>query len=110
MLQKAFANMLPEGGRILDLGCGRGRDSLAFLKAGSAVDAVDGSAEMIKATSELTGLRVEHGHSPISSPRADTTESGPAAVCFTCLLQNCPPSSPNTPPRSSRLNAWCTRS
>ena len=33
-LQKAFADMLPEGGRILDLGCGSGRDSLAFLKAG----------------------------------------------------------------------------
>ncbi|WP_072499965.1 class I SAM-dependent methyltransferase [Olsenella phocaeensis] len=59
-LQKTFADMLPEGGRILDLGCGSGRDSLAFLKAGLAVDAVDGSAEMVKAASELTGLRVEH--------------------------------------------------
>lgn len=59
-LQKTFADMLPEGGRILDLGCGSGRDSLAFLKAGFAVDAVDGSAEMAKAASELTGLRVEH--------------------------------------------------
>ena len=59
-LQKAFADMLPEGGRILDLGCGSGRDSLAFLKAGFTVDAVDGSAEMAKAASELTGLKVEH--------------------------------------------------
>lgn len=59
-LQKAFADMLPEGGRILDLGCGSGRDSLAFLKAGFSVDAVDGSAEMVKAASELTGLRVAH--------------------------------------------------
>ena len=59
-LQKTFVDMLPEGGRILDLGCGSGRDSLAFLKAGLAVDAVDGSAEMVKAASELTGLRVEH--------------------------------------------------
>ena len=59
-LQKAFADMLPEGGRVLDLGCGSGRDSLAFLKAGFMVDAVDGSAEMAKAASELTGSRVEH--------------------------------------------------
>lgn len=59
-LQKAFADMLPEGGRILDLGCGSGRDSLAFFKAGFAVDAVDGSAEMVKAASELTGHKVEH--------------------------------------------------
>ena len=59
-LQKTFADMLPEGGRILDLGCGSGRDSLAFLKAGFAVDAVDGSAEMASAASELTGMKVEH--------------------------------------------------
>ena len=59
-LQKTFADMLPEGGRILDLDCGSGRDSLAFLKAGFAVDAVDGSAEMASAASELTGMKVEH--------------------------------------------------
>lgn len=59
-LQRAFAGMLPEGGRILDLGCGSGRDSLAFLKAGFLVDAVDGSTEMAKAASELTGLPVVH--------------------------------------------------
>lgn len=59
-LQKAFADMLPEGGRILDLGCGSGRDSLAFLKAGFGVDAVDGSAQMVRAASELTGLPVVH--------------------------------------------------
>lgn len=59
-LQKTFADMLPEGGRILDLGCGSGRDSLAFLKAGFAVDAVDGSVQMVKAASELTGLPVVH--------------------------------------------------
>ena len=59
-LPRAFAGMLPEGGRILDLGCGSGRDSLAFLKAGFLVDAVDGSTEMAKAASELTGLPVAH--------------------------------------------------
>lgn len=59
-LQHEFVRRLPEGGRILDLGCGSGRDSLAFLKVGFAVDAVDGSAEMVKAASELTGHKVEH--------------------------------------------------
>lgn len=59
-LRRAFAGMLPEGGCILDLGCGSGRDSLAFLKAGFLVDAVDGSTEMAKAASELTGLPVAH--------------------------------------------------
>ena len=59
-LQGRFAQMLPEGGRILDLGCGSGRDSLAFMNSGFAVDAVDGSEAMVKAASELTGLPVIH--------------------------------------------------
>lgn len=57
-LQAKFAAMLPAGGRILDLGCGSGRDSLAFLKQGFRVDAVDGSPELCAAASKLTGLEV----------------------------------------------------
>ena len=59
-LQREFIRRLPEGGRVLDLGCGSGRDSLAFLRAGLAVDAVDGSARMVEAARELTGLPVTH--------------------------------------------------
>lgn len=59
-LQRKFASKLPEGGRVLDLGCGSGRDSLAFLKAGFQVDAVDGSKSMVQAASSLTGLPVAH--------------------------------------------------
>ncbi len=57
-LQSRFVSMLPVGGRILDLGCGSGRDSLAFLKAGFEVDAVDGSRHMVEAAKSLTGLDV----------------------------------------------------
>ncbi|WP_165062074.1 bifunctional 2-polyprenyl-6-hydroxyphenol methylase/3-demethylubiquinol 3-O-methyltransferase UbiG [Adlercreutzia sp. ZJ154] len=57
-LQSRFVAMLPVGGRILDLGCGSGRDSLAFLKAGFDVDAVDGSGQMVEAATKLTGLDV----------------------------------------------------
>lgn len=59
-LQREFARRLPKGGRVLDLGCGSGRDSLAFLKAGFEVDAVDGSIQMVEAASGLTGLPVAH--------------------------------------------------
>jgi SAM-dependent methyltransferase len=50
-----FMQEIPAGGRILDAGCGSGRDSLAFLKAGYAVVSIDASLEMVKATNKLTG-------------------------------------------------------
>src|SRR5262249_19105964 len=43
--------LLPPGGRILDAGCGSGRDSLAFMARGYRVLAIDGSPPMITATS-----------------------------------------------------------
>lgn len=55
-----FVERLPEGASILDWGCGSGRDSLAFLKAGFVVTAVDLSREMAAATQRLTGLRVRN--------------------------------------------------
>ena len=58
-LQKTFADMLPEGGRILDLGCGSGRDTKYFLEHGYRVDAIDGSAELCALASEYTGIQVK---------------------------------------------------
>lgn len=68
-LQSKFASMLPKGGRILDLGCGSGRDSLAFTRAGFRVDAMDGSASMCEAAHSLTGLPVEHATFEDYEPR-----------------------------------------
>lgn len=45
-IQKKFISYIPQGGRILDLGCGSGRDSLFFKGLGYDVTAVDGSTEM----------------------------------------------------------------
>jgi SAM-dependent methyltransferase len=42
----AFLPLLPVGGRILDAGCGSGRDSRAFLERGYAVTAFDASAAL----------------------------------------------------------------
>jgi SAM-dependent methyltransferase len=56
-----YARFLPRvkpGGRILDAGCGSGRDTLAFLRRGYQVDAFDGSSEMVRRASELTGIKV----------------------------------------------------
>lgn len=48
-----FLNRMKPGDMILDLGCGSGRDSLAFKKAGFQIEAIDGSQELCDLASEL---------------------------------------------------------
>lgn len=57
-LQNEFVSRIGDGGRILDLGCGSGRDSKAFLSQGFDVVSVDGSEEMAKIASEYIGREV----------------------------------------------------
>ncbi|HHP0285424.1 class I SAM-dependent methyltransferase [Acinetobacter baumannii] len=59
-LYHPFLEHLPSTARILDLGCGSGRDSLAFKKKGYEVDACDYSEELVKKAHELTGINVRH--------------------------------------------------
>jgi len=55
-----FLGLLQPGTLILDLGCGSGRDSKAFLERGYQVEAIDGSQELCAAAGRLTGLDVRH--------------------------------------------------
>lgn len=49
-----------EGRRVLDLGCGTGRHTLALALAGASVAAVDGSAEMMaRANHKLRGYSID---------------------------------------------------
>ena len=57
--QDKFLNYLKSDAKILDFGCGAGRDAKYFLEHGYDVDASDGSIEMVKAASKLTGLNVK---------------------------------------------------
>ena len=57
---KRFEKYLGDGTHILDCGCGSGRDSKHFLENGFEVIAIDGSEELCKKASELTGLEVQH--------------------------------------------------
>jgi 2-polyprenyl-3-methyl-5-hydroxy-6-metoxy-1,4-benzoquinol methylase len=43
-----FLQLLPNGGHILDAGCGVGRDSEFFLNAGYKITALDASIEMVR--------------------------------------------------------------
>ena len=54
-LYAPFLGEIPPGARILDAGSGSGRDSAFFLRKGYQVLSIDASAEMVAATSRLTG-------------------------------------------------------
>ena len=58
-LYQPFLAELPEGARILDVGCGSGRDTLAFKKKGYQVDSIDYSEELVKKASRLTGIPIK---------------------------------------------------
>ena len=58
-LYQRFISYLPEHSKVLDAGCGSGRDSLAFMEMGYSVDAFDASFEMVKFASRLTGILVK---------------------------------------------------
>ena len=58
-VRSRFLEELPEGAYILDLGCGSGRDTKAFLEKGYRVDASDGAEELCKKASALTGIPVK---------------------------------------------------
>lgn len=59
-IRNRFLAYLPETGKILDAGCGSGRDSLRFKKAGYNVVAFDASIEMVSRASENIGQDVHH--------------------------------------------------
>lgn len=57
--QEIFLVYLPDGGTILDFGCGSGRDTKYFLRRGYTVEAIDGSEELCKIAGAYTGISVK---------------------------------------------------
>ena len=58
-MQDTFLEFIPAGGKILDFGCGSGRDTKYFISKGYDVDATDGSEELFKIASEYIGIQVK---------------------------------------------------
>lgn len=59
-MQDAFLKYIPKGGKLLDYGCGSGRDTKYFLDRGYDVDAIDGSEALCKIASSYTGITVQN--------------------------------------------------
>lgn len=57
--QDKFLKLLT-GKKVLDFGCGSGRDTKYFLESGFDVTATDGSEELSKSASTYTGIQVKH--------------------------------------------------
>ena len=58
-VQDRFLQYVKEGSYLLDFGCGSGRDTKYFLNKGYQVAAIDGSIELCKYASQLTGIEVQ---------------------------------------------------
>lgn len=58
-LYEAFTRHLAPGARVLDAGCGSGRDAKAFQEMGYQVEAFDASPAMVDLAREHTGLPVK---------------------------------------------------
>ena len=54
-----FLDLLPAEAKVLDAGCGSGRDSLFFRNLGIEVEAFDASEAMVRLSSELLGQEVK---------------------------------------------------
>lgn len=53
-----FLKYLQTGNKVLDFGCGSGRDSRAFLDMGYQVTPIDGSSQLCEIASQLIGQEV----------------------------------------------------
>lgn len=58
-LYNLFLPHLPKGGKILDAGCGSGRDTKYFLEHGYDVTAIDGSEKLASLASQHSGTNVQ---------------------------------------------------
>ncbi len=58
-LYDTFTKHLAPGARVLDAGCGSGRDAKAFKEMGYQVEAFDASTAMVELAREHTGLPVQ---------------------------------------------------
>jgi 2-polyprenyl-3-methyl-5-hydroxy-6-metoxy-1,4-benzoquinol methylase len=85
-LHQSFLRHLPKDARILDAGCGSGRDAKIFHDLGYRVTAIDASKEMVRSANKLTGLSIIH--MPFSDMKWKSTFDGIWACASLLHVQN----------------------
>lgn len=60
VLYEQFLPLVTASGRVLDAGCGAGRDSQFFIEQGYKLDAFDASKELVQLASTLIDQPVQH--------------------------------------------------
>ena len=65
-----FCDLLPARGRVLDAGCGAGRDARAFAHAGFEVVAFDACPELAALAAQHSGVDVQVASFASFSPRS----------------------------------------
>ena len=78
----AFLDRLVSGARILELGCGGGRDSARIIERGFDLDATDGTPAMVRKANE----RFEVGARVMRFDELDASEAYDAIWAHACLL------------------------
>ena len=58
-IRDRFVKLLPDKGKIMDLGCGSGRDTLYFSRKGLIVTPVDASRILCDITTKHTGIKAK---------------------------------------------------
>lgn len=96
-LYAAFLPRIPAAGKVLDAGCGLGRDAAYFKRHGFAVTAFDTSRELAALASQTLGKPVGSCRFSISTPLRNMTASGPAPPSFMSRRENWMPCSNVSP-------------
>ena len=77
-----FLGLLPEGGSILELGCGAGNHAAEMLARGFALRATDGSPEM----AEIASRRINYSVEVMRFDELDECEAFDGVWASACLL------------------------
>ncbi|MDE1936005.1 bifunctional 2-polyprenyl-6-hydroxyphenol methylase/3-demethylubiquinol 3-O-methyltransferase UbiG [Bradyrhizobium sp.] len=78
----SFLRLLPEGGSILELGCGAGNHAAEMLARGFALRATDGSPEM----AAIASRRLNHPVETMRFDELDVSEAFDGVWASACLL------------------------